>query len=334
VIPSELASLALGLVLGIATGAAIVVISGSRHPTHEIRLTVTRDAVPRRASTLAADAFAGLHDGPAPGGPGDRRSIDRDMPITRTIVRSPGVAPSTARPFESPAARPLESPATAPFASPAAVAIAIEPEPDPLLAELALPLDPPSLQLVLAGDHRAMRRLLDAVAAPDGDSRRAWEELLTGFVESVRERSIDLGLVDLPMGNPFWDTFTVDQCREIVVALASMGRRFDGIEGWADGVVPTYRDLSQALADSGIEPRRVRAWPNSAEIAELFRGARVAAGEGIARWAPTLEPAALQAFLAERATRLEPLWAVWDVVRRAVGADDAAGHPIGDPAGG
>jgi hypothetical protein len=320
---SEVAFLALGLVLGIATGAAILVVLGNWPPTHEIRLTVTRDAIPRRASTLAADAFQRALDGPAPGGPGDRRSIDRDDPEIRTIVQ-----PVVAMPLPFAAHGPA-SDARAALATGGRVALAIEPEPDPLLAELAAPGGAPSLHLVLAGDHRAMLRLVDLVSGMDGEQRRAWEELLTAFVEAVRLRALDLGLIDLPMGNAFWDTFTIDQCRQIVVALASTGRRYDGHDAWLDGHVPTYRDLSRALAEIGLDPRRVRAWPNSAEIAELFRGARVAADEAVARWAPTLEAPDLQLLLAERGRGLEPLWAVWDAVRVAVGIDAAAPTPVG-----
>jgi hypothetical protein len=176
----------------------------------------------------------------------------------------------------------------------------------------------PILPGLLAADHRAMQRLVDAIGGSDDESRRAWDTLMTRFVDAVRQRAIDLGLVDLPMGNPFWDTFTIDQCRQIVVALASTGRRFDGRADWLDGNVPTYRDLSRALADSGIDPRRVRAWPNSLEIAELFHGAGVAAGEAIARWAPDLEADGLRTFLGDRDRGLDELWPVWDAVRVAL----------------
>jgi hypothetical protein len=87
--------------------------------------------------------------------------------------------------------------------------------------------------------------------------------------------------------------------------------------------VPTYRDLSRALADSGIEPRRVRAWPNSLEIAELFRGAGVAALEAVGRWAPDVDEPSLRLFLGDRDRGLDELWPVWDAVRAAV-ADDLA----------
>src|SRR5512132_2174860 len=87
---SELAFLALGLLLGSATGAAIVMVLRSRPPTHEIRVTVTRAAIPRRATPLSADAVRGPRLGPAPGGPGDRRAVDRDDDSDRTTVRPDG----------------------------------------------------------------------------------------------------------------------------------------------------------------------------------------------------------------------------------------------------
>ena len=76
---SEFAFLALGLVLGVASGSAIVVVLGSRPPARRIKLTVGHDAVPRRAATLSSDAFM-AHGEPARGGPADRRRLDRDSP--------------------------------------------------------------------------------------------------------------------------------------------------------------------------------------------------------------------------------------------------------------
>ena len=99
---SEFAFLALGLLLGVATGAALIDVVRARPPApREVRLTVTPDSVPRRASTLAtAGSLAAI--GPAPGGPGDRRDSDRDgspgPPVGvmaaqgRTDVPSPTVA--------------------------------------------------------------------------------------------------------------------------------------------------------------------------------------------------------------------------------------------------
>ena len=85
---SEFAFLALGLVLGVASGSAIVVVLGSRPPAREVRLTVGHDAVPRRAATLSSDAFT-AHNEPARGGPADRRRLDRDAPPNDPPPRVP-----------------------------------------------------------------------------------------------------------------------------------------------------------------------------------------------------------------------------------------------------
>ncbi len=92
---SEFVFLALGLVLGVAAGAALVEILRARPPVpREVRVTMATDAVPRRRSaTLADDASAGIRAAePARGGPADRRG---DEPATapgnlerRTPVRS------------------------------------------------------------------------------------------------------------------------------------------------------------------------------------------------------------------------------------------------------
>lgn len=92
---SEFVFLALGLVLGVAAGAALVEILRARPPAQrEVRLTVATDVIPRRRSaTLAGDAFAGIRTAePARGGPADRRG-DRPgvgaRPVERrTAVRS------------------------------------------------------------------------------------------------------------------------------------------------------------------------------------------------------------------------------------------------------
>ncbi len=92
---SEFVFLALGLVLGVAAGAALVEILRARPPApREVRVTVSPDVVPRRRSaTLADDAFGGIHAAePARGGPADRRGDG--LPVApgvmdrRTPVRS------------------------------------------------------------------------------------------------------------------------------------------------------------------------------------------------------------------------------------------------------
>ena len=96
---SEFMFLAIGLALGVASGAALVEIIRARPPARrEVRLTVAKDAIPRRrASTLADDAFMTVGPEPARGGPADRRDVDgmapSGAPERRTNVLPTGAPP-------------------------------------------------------------------------------------------------------------------------------------------------------------------------------------------------------------------------------------------------
>ena len=323
---TELAFLAVGLLLGAAAGAALIVILGTRPPRREIRVTVTRDAVPRRSITLSGDAFAAPAGAVAPGGPGDRRLVDREG-IAAPVVRPAAAAATlssasqaggivavgpgriadwdrTIVPFGA-AARPA---ATA-IAFSAGVGAVAEAEREPVTAP------EPALNRILRGDHRAMVEVLDAIAGSDGRARREWELLITGLAEALTESAIDEAVIDFPVGAAFWDAFTIEECRRIVRGLASMGFAYDGRDGWRDGRMPPYRDLSQAMADVGLDPRRVRAWPNSTEVALLFQGARAVPEELVLGAAPDLDLVAVRELLGARADRLPGLWLTWEQVR-------------------
>jgi hypothetical protein len=86
---SEFAFLALGLILGIATGAALIEVLRVRAPaSREVRVTVARNSIhARRAATLADDGFPDATAGPATGGPGDRRWNDLDPATTDVAAR-------------------------------------------------------------------------------------------------------------------------------------------------------------------------------------------------------------------------------------------------------
>jgi len=313
---SELAFLGLGLLLGAATGAALIVVLGSRPARREIRVTVARDAVPRRSETLSQDAFVTSAAAPAPGGPADRRWFDRDLPPSDLRASQP-----------VPVMAPLGAAGRAPVATPwtpmttldrtavpsAAGAVALA-EPATEAPSAAPPAESP-LERILRGEHLAMVEVIDAVAGQDSLRRRDWELLLGGLVEAMAEVAVRESVVDFPMGTAFWDTFTVEQCRHIVAALGTMGFQYDGRSGWVEHHVPVYRDLSIALADIGVDPRRVRAWPNQAEIAALFMGARPAPEELLAAAGPDYRVEDMQALVGERSSDLAGLWIAWDNVR-------------------
>jgi hypothetical protein len=205
-----------------------------------------------------------------------------------------------------------------------AVAVAIEPEGDPALE--ATPMPQPGrgsvLERILRGEHRAMVEAVDRIAGGDTPRRRDWEVLLGGLVEGMADAAVSESIIDFPMGTAFWDTFTVEQCRHIVAALASMGFRYDGRSGWVDGRVPAYRDLAQALADIGVDPRRVRAWPNQLEISALFVGARPAPDELLAAAGPDYAAEDVRALLGERGPELHALWVGWDAIKPVLLAED------------
>jgi hypothetical protein len=108
---SEFSFLALGLILGAVSGAALVELIRARPPAaREVRVTVAHDAIPRRSTTLADDAFIVAGPEPARGGPADRRltdevgagfSIDRRTTVrfdgpSRPIRSGPAGSPSMA----------------------------------------------------------------------------------------------------------------------------------------------------------------------------------------------------------------------------------------------
>ncbi|HSO28655.1 MAG TPA: hypothetical protein VLS28_02015 [Candidatus Sulfomarinibacteraceae bacterium] len=385
---SEFAFLALGLVLGVAGGSALVMALGSHRPAREVRVTVGRDAVPRRAATLSSDAFT-AHGEPARGGPADRRRMDRDMPasdpppvphgypgipvmgsategavpgaqhvsgpqvrtsvpfsLPRATGPDPGAASAVAidpvAPERDPSLDALRvqavlaaeraqraglptaiallenrpAPEPGPAGSPATAA-ATDPSADPSAAPgHALEVDgTPAILRILRGDQRALLRTVATLAAGDDAMRRPWQAAIAAIADGIVGRAIVRGVIDFPVGNPFWDTFPTSQCRTIAAALAAMGFRFDGVDGWAEERVPAYRDLTIAVAAAGLDPRRIRAWPTQEEIAALYREVTVAADELVTTDAPDLELAAVQELARTRLAEAELAWRHWEIVR-------------------
>ncbi len=119
--PSEIAFLALGIVLGAAIGAAIVEAVRSRPaPRREVRVTISPNSVvPRRSSTLAETAVGG--DAPRmPGSPEDAAWFE--VPAASYIAATPPArSPAGAAVFDR--TRVLSDPATIPSS---AVAVPVD----------------------------------------------------------------------------------------------------------------------------------------------------------------------------------------------------------------
>ncbi len=180
---SEFSFLALGLILGAISGAALVELIRARPPSpREVRLTVAHDAIPRRASTLADDAFVAIGPEPARGGPADRREAAADvaatMPERRTTVRyadsattpsMAGAIPITPDPSEPPMPGRIMEPALPLTGIPPAddpkppgpemVAVPISSGEDPMMAALAAS--------VAAAEARAATGRIELLPASD-----------------------------------------------------------------------------------------------------------------------------------------------------------------------
>ena len=173
----------------------------------------------------------------------------------------------------------------------------------------------PRIFRLLRGDRSAMTELVAAMAGDDPDERRRWQLAVSDLVDAILADAIAASVVQVPSEHPFWSLFTLSQSREIVAALSSLGYRFDGLGGWVDGRIPSQRDLSLAVGYAGLDPMRIRHWPNEAEMTTLFEEVTVAADEHLASVAGDLTLGEMVAMLGKRADGLAEVWNHWGPLR-------------------
>ena len=173
----------------------------------------------------------------------------------------------------------------------------------------------PRIFRMLHGDRVAMTTVV-ASLGDDPDGRRRWQLQLTGLVEAIVADAIEAAYLEFPDDHTFWGSFTRAQNRDITQALSSLGFRFDGLGGWTDGRYPSQRDLSLALGYAGLDPMRVRHWPNEAATSILFRDVTVAADEYLAGVAGDLTLAEMVTMLGRRADGLAEVWNHWGRIRQ------------------
>jgi len=173
----------------------------------------------------------------------------------------------------------------------------------------------PAILRILRGDRAALQAIATALADGDAAEQRRWTIALSGLVEAIVARAIEASALDFPTEHPFWGPFTRSQNRDIAAALSALGYRYDGLGGWLDGRVPSQRDLSLAVGYAGLDPMRIRHWPNEAEMIDLFRDVTVAADEYLGGAAGGLTLGELVTVLGLRADALTDLWNEWGRVR-------------------
>ncbi len=167
---------------------------------------------------------------------------------------------------------------------------------------------------MLRGEAEALRTVVEDLAGEDPDDRRRWQLLLSDLVDACVARAIEASSLAFP-AEGFWAPFSQAQARDIATALASLGYRFDGMGGFADGRLPSQRDLSLALGYAGLDPMRMRGWPSEATMANLFAEVRVAADEYVAATASDLTLGEMVGLLGGRAEPLADLWNNWGRIR-------------------
>ena len=168
---------------------------------------------------------------------------------------------------------------------------------------------------ILRGDREAMQRAVARLAGDDEEAHRRWQAELGELIEALIARSIEASAFDFPIDHPFWGAFNQAQNRDIAAGLSSLGFRFDGFGDWVEEHQPSQRDLSMAVGYAGLDPMRIRRWPNEAEMRDLLRDVRVAADEYIAGAAGGLTLGELVTLLGRRADGLTELWNQWGSVR-------------------
>jgi hypothetical protein len=168
---------------------------------------------------------------------------------------------------------------------------------------------------LLRGERAAMHEMVAALGGQDEDDRRRWQVALSDLVDAIVADSLAATALEFPTEHPFWGPFDRSQAREITSALSSLGYKFDGFGGWVDDRVPSQRDLSLALGYAGLDPMRMRQWPNESEMADLFAEVQVSAAEHLAMSAGDLTLGELVTMLGRRADNLAEVWNAWGSIR-------------------
>jgi hypothetical protein len=128
--PSEIAFLAIGLIIGAAVGAALAEVLRARPaPRGQVRVTISPNSLGPRRSTTLSDASLAAADGPVPGSPEEGAWGERPEPVTTAVPATSPAAP--------PAALPVRTPVPSPAAGVPATAVAV-----PVDAPASVPVGP------------------------------------------------------------------------------------------------------------------------------------------------------------------------------------------------
>jgi hypothetical protein len=155
----------------------------------------------------------------------------------------------------------------------------------------------PAYRRILGGDRAALDTLAATLGGRDKTAAREWQRRLGEFFDAIRARAIDAGYINPPRSLPFWAAMSVEQGRNVLNALDSLGYRIDVRGGWLDERVPSRRDMSVAIQIGRVDAVRLRLWPTPEDLAALGGQVVVAGADYLADVAPGLDQAEVSALL-------------------------------------
>jgi hypothetical protein len=276
---SEFAFLALGLVLGVASGAALIEVLRARPPVaREIRVTVAPNTIRSRMSATLADP-RGVGDavGPAEGGPGDRRWRDEIVATgepaatgRRAAERETGGEPNsggaTGTPVRVNGVGGL-------------VAVPMSIEPDPVTAALRAGAAPSAVGAMTRGSSIAIAEAPAATApTSQGVSSTGTADAAAANVDPSAGSSDAASTAEAPS---VADGPCADERRVADERCAVAARAREGSVAAADTLRRTQRSYDEIVARAEAaaataDPRAVRTAKEQAQ--QRFRDARNRAG--------------------------------------------------------
>jgi hypothetical protein len=182
----------------------------------------------------------------------------------------------------------------------------------------ANPLRPggePPVVALLRGDRRMLQAVVNRLAEEIGQDAGRLQLLMLDLRDAIIAGARYACILDFAPRHLFWGQFSTLEARSIASALATLGRRFDGHEGWDNGLVALPRELAMAMSLAGRDPRSIRRHPTPAELETLWQGTSVGAAEFVLSNAPYLGLEALIGLLGPRADALAELWDNWGRLR-------------------
>jgi hypothetical protein len=168
---------------------------------------------------------------------------------------------------------------------------------------------------LMQGNRETLLGLALRLADETGMEAGRLQLLLLELRETIAARALDNHALSFPADHPFWSQFPTESARNVTASLASLGFRYDGATGWADGRIPSVRDLALALSYCGYDPRSMRRPAGQAAVDALWEGASVRGEEYLQALAPNLALDEVVGLLGSSANRLGEIWDIWGRLR-------------------